>query len=192
MKFIIDSEILDKKELSIVDFSVILYYLGGGTGVLNDELCSKLWNKDYLIKTEDGYIVNNNKYSELENITAASSINKSKKEVLINLANKLRAEFPEGKKAGTNYYWKDSPNIIAQRLSVFFKKYGDTYTNDQIVDAAKRYVASFNGNYQYMQLLKYFISKQNKITGEDNSELASYLANEGQEDEKSHWEIELK
>ena len=43
-----------------------------------------------------------------------------------------------------------------------------------------------------MQLLKYFISKQNKQTGEPNSELASYLANEGQEGLRDDWDLELK
>ena len=100
-----------------------------------------------------------------------------------NLAIKLRELFPEGKKAGTNYYWRDSVAIIAKRLKALVKKNGECFTDEQAITATKEYVSSFNGNYQYMQLLKYFISKQKVVDGtiEEDSQLLSYIENAGQE-----------
>lgn len=100
-----------------------------------------------------------------------------------NLAIKLRELFPEGKKAGTNYYWRDSVTTIAKKLKALVKKNGECFTDEQAITATKEYVSSFNGNYQYMQLLKYFISKQKAVDGtiEEESQLLSYIENAGQE-----------
>ena len=54
------------------------------------------------------------------------------------------------------------------KLKKFFKMYGN-YTDDDIVDATKRFIASFNGNYKYLPLIKYFIIKNKKVMDEDDS-----------------------
>ena len=96
------------------------------------------------------------------------------------IADAMREVYPSGRKAGTNYMWRDSTAIIAQRLRSLVKKYKVSFTKEEAVDATKRYVAGFNGNYTYMQLLKYFISKQTptgETSIESNSQFLSYLAN---------------
>lgn len=119
------------------------------------------------------------------------------------LANKLRDLFPAGKKPGYSIMWRDSTSCIADRLKKFFFKYGE-YSDSEIIDATKRYIASFNGDYRYMQTLRYFIWK-NKVSGaelidgrmvgevEKQSQLASYLENKDT-DVPQHidWEVELK
>ena len=50
----------------------------------------------------------------------------------------------------------------------------------QIINATKKYIESFNGDYKYAQLLKYFISK--KVDGEKGSRLFAYIENADQED----------
>ena len=83
-----------------------------------------------------------------------------------------------------------------RRLNTFFLKYGDSYTDEQILNAARQYVEGFNGNYRYMRLLKYFIFKEslnanNEVEG--GSELLTYIENEGQEDTlKDNWTSTLK
>lgn len=191
MRFTIDTEIVTSKGLTLQEFSIVLYYLWGGEDIINEHICNDLWNKDYLIKTLGGYKINNNKFSEIENIAQESSSKTTKGDRFYNLADKMRELFPEGKKQGTNFYWRDSTSVIAQRLNIFFKKYGNKYSDKEIIDATERYVKSFNGNFQYMQLLKYFINKLNRTTGEINSELASYLANPG-ETCNTDWEVTLK
>lgn len=114
-----------------------------------------------------------------------------------NLAEKLRELYPEGKKSGTQYYWRDSNSVIVKKLKALVKKYGDCFTDEQAVNATRKYVESFNGNYQFMQLLKYFISK-NVVKGgevEETSQLLSYIENAGQEDTQQlsiDWETELR
>lgn len=104
---------------------------------------------------------------------------------LIPLATALKEIFPKGKKDGTNYYWAEGVALIVRRLRLFFKKYGNTYTDEQIIEATNRYIESFNGMYTYMKLLKYFIFKERVGAGgevEGESELINYIENAGQED----------
>lgn len=108
---------------------------------------------------------------------------KSDTEILI-LAGRLKEVFPAGRKDGTSNYWAEGKALIAKRLKAFFKKYGTEFTDDQIVNAAKKYVESFNGNYQFMRTLKYFIFKDRDIAGEREytSDLLNYLENAGNEE----------
>ena len=94
------------------------------------------------------------------------------------LADKLRELYPKGRKEGTSYLWRDSHAKIANKLRTLVKKYNFKFTDEQAISATKRYIESFNGNYSYMQLLKYFILKKDKDTGEENSQLMSYIENE--------------
>ena len=114
---------------------------------------------------------------------------------LIQLATKLKETFPKGKKDGTNYYWAEGVALIVRRLKLFFKKYGNEFTDEQIVQAAEKYVQGFNGNYQYMRLLKYFIFKEKVGANgevEGDSELISYIENAGQEEDlKNDWTSSL-
>lgn len=115
---------------------------------------------------------------------------------LIQLAIRLKEIFPKGKKNGTNYYWADGVALIVRRLKLFFKKYGNTYTDEQIIKAASKYVEGFNGNYTYMRLLKYFIFKEKVGAAgevEGDSELISYIENAGQEENlRNDWTSTLK
>ena len=94
------------------------------------------------------------------------------------LADKLRELYPKGRKEGTSYLWRDSHAKIANKLRTLVKKYNFKFTDEQAINATKRYIESFNSNYSYMQLLKYFILKKDKDTGEENSQLMSYIENE--------------
>lgn len=106
-------------------------------------------------------------------------------ERLASLASSLKAIFPKGKKPGTNYYWAEGNTLIVKRLKLFFKKYGNEFTDNQIITATKKYVESFNGNYTYMKLLKYFLLKDKVGAAgdvESESDLLNYIENAGQED----------
>lgn len=185
MKFSIDSSVIEKEGLSMQEFSVILYYLSGGTGILNEEMCDSLWNMNILQKVIDGYQLNPHVTPTIKAWIAFSDSSVPGVRELSGLADSLRMLYPEGKKAGTSYYWRDSTKVIVQRLAVFFKKYSHKFTNEQIVEATRAYVSSFNGNYQYMQLLKYFIYK------DDTSQLLSYLENAGQDNFQRDWADKL-
>ena len=101
------------------------------------------------------------------------------------LAMELADIFPKGKKEGTCHYFKGNKKDNMLRLKKFFKLYGQ-YTDEQILDAARRYVSSFNGNYTYMRILKYFIWKdeirhdsEGKGYIDETSDLANWIENAG-------------
>lgn len=189
MQITIDEDVIKHHNLSMLEFLVILYHLYGGTTSLDNRISKELWNKGYLVKDLDYYKANNSKIEEIEHIIALSAY-PSQTEDLRELAIKLRELYPEGKKEGTNYYWRDSVSIITKRLAMFFKKYGNKYSENKIISATKDYVSSFNGNYRYMQLLKYFIYKRGSEAGEETSQLLSYIENMGQESRKD-WTTKL-
>jgi len=129
----------------------------------------------------------------IEGVLADSTIRNITNEHYLELANKLREIFPAGKKPGYAYTWRDSTDCIVDRLKKFTLRYGE-YSDEEIIDATKRYVNSFNGDYQYMQLLKYFIWK-NKVTGgetERQSQLAAYLEDDEEVMKINHdWDVTL-
>lgn len=114
-----------------------------------------------------------------------------KAERLSNLAKQLKEIFPKGRKEGTNSYWTEGNALIIKRLKLFFKKYGNIYTDEQILDAARSYVSSFDGNYRFMRVLKYFIFKEERGADgmvESTSDLVSRIENAGEENtENNNW-----
>lgn len=110
------------------------------------------------------------------------------------LAEKLRNIYPEGKMTGTSYYYRCNRADIIKKLKSFFRRYGE-YTFNQIIDATQRYVNSFNGNYTYLRLLKYFIWKDEVKDGEtlSISQLADWIENKNEEiTNNSDWGVELR
>jgi hypothetical protein len=99
------------------------------------------------------------------------------------LAKEMQELFPKGRKPGTNLMWRDSQASISKRLKALVKKYNIDFTNEEALSATKKYVESFSGNYQYMQVLKYFISKKDLNTGEENSQFLSFLENGNQDNQ---------
>lgn len=143
-----------------------------------------------------GWRLTNKGTEIIDSVVLDSDKHQEPKDRLNSLATKLKEIFPKGKKDGTNYYWADGVALIIRRLKLFFKKYGDTYTDEQIIRAAEKYVRGFNGNYQYMRLLKYFIFKEKVGAAgevEGDSELISYIENAGQEEDlRNDWTSTLK
>ena len=143
-----------------------------------------------------GWRLTNKGTEVLDSVIMDSDKEQEPQDRLIQLATKLKEIFPKGKKDGTNYYWADGVALIVRRLKLFFKKYGNTYTDEQIIQATSKYVEGFNGNYTYMRLLKYFIFKEKVGAAgevEGDSELISYIENFGQEDTLSRdWNTELR
>lgn len=108
------------------------------------------------------------------------------------LADKLREIYPQGKKQGTNLQWRDSTVMISKRLKSLIKKYGVSFTDEEAVAATRRYVDSFHGDYRFMQVLRYFLWKDDKINGEEVSQFLSYLQNDDGQDNNSDWNTVLR
>lgn len=117
----------------------------------------------------------------VNNIIINSDDKKLPEEDIEELAKQLKEVFPKGKKPGSgNHYWAGGVQMIKKRLKLFFKKYGDDFSHEDIVQAANNYVSSFNGDYRFMRTLKYFIFKEpvNALGEvESTSDLIDYLDN---------------
>ena len=82
-------------------------------------------------------------------------------------------------------HWSDVLDEIISDSSGKVEK-----SDEEILDATKRYVASFQGNYTGMRLIKYFILKDDVKPSEDGqghveqiSDLATFLENKESEEE---------
>lgn len=191
MKYIIDEKVCEKHNLTITEVLCLLF-LKSCDGNYSD-VVSKLIKEEKIIEsnTPDS---NNVDYlyltphwdDEVSSIILESDNSVPDKDRIENLVNKMRELFPKGMKIG-NSAWRGNVRELKLRMQKFFKMYGD-YSDEAILKATKAYVDSFNGNYTYMRILKYFILKseikqhQNDLGEvisqvEDVSELANMLDN---------------
>jgi hypothetical protein len=143
-----------------------------------------LVNRDVLDIKDDKYVVTDKWSETLDKILTESGGTEKTDEEFIEMAKKMRELYPEGKMLGTTYFYRCNNKEVANKLKRFFIQYGDKYTEQDILDATQRFVAAFKGNYKYLPLLKYFISKQKSVEDEDGvshnieySPLADYLEN---------------
>ena len=121
----------------------------------------------------------------IDNVIADATQTTGGDDRLLALAATLKELYPKGKKVGTNSPWTEGVVLIARRLKLFFKKYGKDYTDEQIIEATRNYVQSFNGDYQFMRVLKYFIFKEVKGAGGDiegTSDLYNEIEHLGEEE----------
>ena len=194
MKYFIDTEVLKINNLSLAEFGVLLYFADRKNTKSLEDLSYSLWEKGYLTKEVENYSFEVHSFEKLQTILAEStnedSVNKRAEE----LADKLRNIYPKGKIPNTNYYYKSNKSDIINKLKTFFNKYGTQYTDEQIINATQKYVNSFNGNYTYLKLLKYFIWKDERLKGESvQSLLADFIENENVEDiSNSDWTATLR
>ena len=185
MKITIDEDACKKVKLSLPEVLMITLVK---TGVNIETLLKQMKEKQILI--EEHTLLGTNllvtqRWSDLSDkalLSADKSVPDNKR--LENLAKSLMEVFPAGKKEGTSQYWKGNLRDNTLRLAKFFKLYGDKYTDEQMIEAAKNYVSSHNGKYQYMRVLKYFIWKDTRKVNsegegyiEEVSDLAAFIEN---------------
>lgn len=185
MKITIDEDACKKVKLSLPEALMIVLVK---TGVNLEELLKQMKEKQVLV--EEHTLLGTNllvtqRWSDLcDRALLSSDKSVPDNERLENLAKALMEVFPAGKKEGTSQYWKGNLRDNTLRLAKFFKLYGDKYTDEQLIEAAKNYVSSHNGKYQYMRVLKYFIWKDTRKVNsegegyiEEVSDLAAFIEN---------------
>ena len=154
-----------------------------------DDTYKSLVDKGLITKANGTMQSLNRKYSATEKgiVLADELVADSEKNIVAKedsikeLADKLRSIYPEGKMEGTSYYYRCNKADIIRKLKSFFRRYGE-YTPEQIIEATQRYISSFNGNYTYLRLLKYFIWKDENKDGEtlQVSQLADWIENKNE------------
>ena len=195
MNITINDDVCAKYGLSLPELLVIL-------ALKSDKLentIASLENKGAIVSDVfEGHLVTQRWDDIASSILLDSDKDRQSPDRIANLAAKLMEIFPKEKKAGTNHYFRGNTKDITLKLKKFFKLYGDKYSDEQVLNAAQAYVSSFNGNYTYMRILKYFIWKDDKKMHEDGkmyieetSDLASWIENAGSETNQD-WEIDLK
>ena len=197
MKYIIDTEILEREDIGLDEALYLLSVYKKKP--INFNTIQKVKVENKILKFEnpkDPVKITPKGQTLIESILAKSKIHVSSNnlERYIVLADKMREAYPKGLKPGTNYQWRDSTAIIADRLMKLVAKHNIEFTDEEAIDATKRYITSFNGNYKYMQILKYFISKQKPVDGapaEQNSQFLSFLQNKEGIIENQDWTANL-
>lgn len=197
MKIEVSDEICKKYNLSIEEALVLI-----GLKYSSQEVFQKLNKERFLLNLGSSIFEEETKYklsrkaNEALSCILAESIDVVAKRTtnIEELADKLRDIYPNGKIFNTNYYYRCNRQDIINKLKTFFKMYGTKYTDEQIINATQKYVNSFNGNYTYLKLLKYFIWKDERLKGESvQSLLADFIENESSEDTtNTDWTVELK
>ena len=182
MKYVIDEEICKSKGLNIQEALAILLIK---TGIDIPSLFENMQKKELIVKDMFGGFLVTQHWDDVcmdAILTAEKDI--PKEDALTVLADTLRNFFPSGVRPGTtSTYWKGNTKDIKLRLKKFYKLYGSKYTDEEIIEATKRYVESFNGDYTYMKVLKYFIWKdarkedsEGKGYIEESSDLATIIS----------------
>lgn len=193
MKIVLSPEGCTKNSISLAEILLLIaYYQEVDFEEAHDSLIEKgyVTGADRVINQDNRWRVTRAGKEIIDSVVLDSDKSEKSDAELLILAGRLKEVFPAGKKDGTSNYWAEGKALIAKRLKAFFKKYGADYSDDQIVTAAEKYVEGFNGNYQFMRTLKYFIFKDMEVAGEREytSELLNYLENAGQEEVlKNDW-----
>ena len=195
MNISIDDKICNKYGLTLPELLVILAL----KHYTIENILSSLKDKEAVIEDMfEGHLITQRWDDVASNILLDSDKDSQSPDRIANLAAKLMEVFPKEKKAGTNHYFRGNLKDTSLKLKKFFKLYGNRYSDEQVINAAKAYVESFNGNYTYMRILKYFIWKDEKKMNEDGeryieetSDLATWIENAGSTNNQN-WEIELK
>lgn len=186
MRITIDSNVLNKYDLTIEEF--LLLYLSAKKVDIQQCLKSLVhkgiadWNL-----FSGAQLILSDKTKELLSSVIIDSDSKviDKDETFFDLAEKLQNLYPKGRKAGTTYMWRGTKAEIAKKLKTLIVKYHYKFTEEQAIEATKNYVASFNGDYTKMRLLKYFILKVDHDADGNAiivTDFMSLIENEGQED----------
>ena len=192
MKITIDENVCKRHNLSFAEVIGLLFVRSTDNAY---SFLEKLENEEKIIKEgiplQENLLITNRWDEEVSAIILESDDTIPPVEEIQALASKLREIFPKGLKVGSSA-WRGNIREITLRLQKFFKIYGSQYKPEDIIDATRKYVDRFNGDYTYMRILKYFIMKHDSETNEDVSELANFLENDCVSENTDDWLVELR
>lgn len=196
MKLAIDEDVCKKMGMTLPEvLAVVLIKTGADIG----ELFKELQQKQVLVTQNtlmgETIMVTQRWDDVVSDILLSSDVSVPSENRIEKLTSALMQIFPQGRKDGTNTYWRGNIKDTKLRLKKFFKLYGTKYSDEQIINATRKYVESFNGNYAYMRVLKYFIWKdvrkqdsEGRFYIEEVSDLATLIENvENEEVLKDDW-----
>jgi len=185
MKITIDEKVCLKHKMTPVEVFFALAVRGSDSPM--GELLN-MENREILVKDRDVYKVTQHWSDVLDEVLAESGGCTMSDEELKTLAKKMIDAYPHGAMIiggkPTTYYFQCNNYEVRAKLKSFFARYGE-YPEEEILDAERRYVARWKGNYQQtgFRQLKYFIFRKDKDTGEITSPLLDFLENKDNEED---------
>lgn len=202
MKITIDEKVCLKHKITLEELLIVLMVRQVPK---SHEVIMNLLAREILVLKNGFYYVTQHWSDVLDEILCDSSGQTDTDETLLQLAEKVRQCFPEGKMKDrfgrpTPYYYRCNRTEVKNALKRFFNNTGLRPSDEDIIDAAKRYVADFKGDYNgKLRLAKYFIWKNDVRPTEDGraeveqkSDLLTYLANKDSAEENSEdWTTKL-
>lgn len=165
MRYVIDTDLANNRNYTEAEV----------LGVMFLTACKRGYQEEFLSMQSKGMLdmfgnPSVNAVEDVQNILLDADSYIPKEERLDRLYEAMREYFPHGYKMAP-YAWRGNRKDVTLKLKKFFKMYGNKYTDEQILDATRRYVECFNGDNTHMRILKYFILKDNE------SDLATVLEN---------------
>ena len=194
MKITLDEKVCLKHKLTLQEALIALAVRAGST----NEAVKNLLAREVLVKRNGEFLITQHWNDVVDEILCDSSNNglDLSDERLLALAVKVQECFPKMKMRYASgqespFYFRCNKTEIKNKLKKFLTLYGET-TDEDIIDAAKRYVATYESKgYLGMRLAKYFIMKDDRKLGADEevhveqlSDLATFLENKGSEEEE--------
>lgn len=193
MKTVLNEKICLKHRLTLQEFLVALAVKRGKINEVVDNLVSR----EVIVERNGEYYITQHWNDVVDEILCDSANNGMdlSDERLLALAKRVQECFPVMKMRNaygqdTPFYYRCNKTEIKNKLRKFLTVYGDV-PDDDIVDATKRYVATYaSKGYVGMRLAKYFIIKEDKklhadeeMHVEEISDLATFLENKTEEEE---------
>lgn len=187
MKINLDESICNKHTLTIQE-TLIALAIKLGCDVT--KVIESLIKRNVLLYNGNKLTVTTKWNSTLATIADLTTNTRSREDIA-NLREKMQKLYPKGKSYNSQtrafnspYYYRCNKTEVERKLITFFDKYDNNYTDEQVLDATKKFLESFNGDYKYLPLLKYFIIKNKNEIEEDGtihpieySPLADFLEN---------------
>lgn len=166
MKLTIDTKVLDKYNLSLGQFMVLLTsYYSWDCNRLTKELEEMGLVQADLFRGYPPVLSDNTKDLVASILVECSPKLAECKIDFEGLAKSLQAIYPEGIKSGTTYEWQGTVDDIVRKLRTLVVKYDFQFTEQEAIRATQEYVSSFGKDQTHMKLLKYFLLKTTKTEG---------------------------
>lgn len=162
MKYTIDEEVCRKHKITLTEMLCLLL-AKSSAGNIHSTIDSLVDRQMLFCKESDSLygdpsILPTTQWDDImQSVLLESDSTIPSDDRIVNLVNRMRELFPKGMKVG-NSAWRGNVRELKLRMQKFFKLYGD-YKDEDILAATRKYVESFNGDYTYMRILKYFILK---------------------------------
>lgn len=193
MKVTLDEKQCLKNKLTLQETLVALAVRAGDVKKVVDNLLAR----EVIVERNGEYLITQHWNDVVEGILCDSQNNglDLSDERLLALAVKIQECFPKQKMRYASgqespFYFRCNKTEIKNKLKKFLTIYGEV-SDDDIIDATKRYVATYTSKgYLGMRLAKYFILKDDRKIGADEvvhveqlSDLATFLENKVEEGE---------